>query len=75
MCAKQLIKDFGYDLYISAEECVQVGKMFRMSNLGVYLYHETMTAASLWIAVIVKYRNGECIIPSKIVNVNISETF
>ena len=49
--------------------------MFRISNLGVYLYHETMTSASLWIAVIVKYRNGECVIPSKIVNVNISETF
>ena len=46
-----------------------------MFRLGVSLYHEAMACASLWITVTVKYFNGKCIIPSKIVNVSISETF
>lgn len=47
--------------------------MFRMPNSAVYLYHKAIAYASLWITVIVKY--NRIYVPSKIVNMNISETF
>ena len=47
--------------------------MFRMPNSVVYLYHKAIAYASLWITVIVKY--NRIYVPSKIVNMNISETF
>lgn len=48
--------------------------MFRMPDSAIYLYHKAIAYASLWITVIVKYCN-RMYVPSKIVNMNISETF
>lgn len=48
--------------------------MFRMPNLAVYLFHKAIAYASLWITFIVKYHN-RMYVSSKIVNMNICETF